>query len=64
MARIYVDAEGLRNKYRGLPKQLGQWDLIQFAQGFNQRQPLFDFVETGSESAIGCKLEGQLILSY
>lgn len=53
--------EGLLRNSRGPLKSLGHWDIIQFAQGFSQRQPFFDYVDTG-KLAIDRKLEGESIL--
>jgi len=59
LARIYVNIEALLQESRGLSKQVEKWDITNFAQGFTQRQPFFDFINIENEHSISRKLEGK-----
>ena len=61
LARVYINVEGLLCKSGELSKCVGPWEITAFAQGFSQRQPLFDFVDVGNDFAVGQKLGGKSI---
>jgi len=47
MIRIYVNLEGLKQTYANRGLYAEEVTLREFANGFTQNQPLFDFVDVG-----------------
>ena len=61
MARVYVHAEELLRRSQTRSRPLMDWELTEFAKGFSQQEPLFDFIDAGSEVSVVMKLEGRWI---
>ena len=62
MVRIFVNLEGLLQTCVNLRLFQGERTLRQFASGFTQNQPLFDFVDAGQgKERADHKIKGMVI---
>ena len=64
VARVYANVAGLLRKSRSQLEPLVDWEVTDFAQGFSQQRPHFDFIDTGSDISVVSKLEGEWFPAY